>query len=116
MAHTVLRSTGDAIVVSMLLAVGSSRLAWAATIDCETITATSAAGVLGVRMAKSIPLEGHHKQSPDNMDVFACGYAEASADPMARTLSYVVYTPIPRPKSRIPCTRVVRRSTTPSGS
>jgi len=95
MAHTVLRSTGNAIAVSMLFAVGSSRLAWAATIDCETITATSAASVLGVRMAKSNPAEGHHKQAPDNMDVFACGYAEVSADPMARTLLYFVYTPIP---------------------
>jgi hypothetical protein len=76
MAHTVLRTTGNAIVFSMLLAVGSSRLAWAATIDCETINAASAASVPGVPKAKSNPSEGHHEQPPDNMDVFACGYVE----------------------------------------
>jgi hypothetical protein len=96
MAHTVLRSTGNAIVVSMLLAVGSSRLAWAATIDCETINAASAASVLGVPKAKSQPSQGHHTQPPDNMDVFACGYVEVSPDPQARTMLYFVYTPIPK--------------------
>lgn len=96
MAHTILRSTGNAIVVSMLLAVGSSRLAWAATIDCETINAASAASVMGVPKAKSNPPSPHSKQPPDNMDVFACGYVEISPDPLARTMSYFVYTPIPK--------------------
>jgi len=95
MTHTVLRSTATAIAFSLFLAVGSSRPAWAAAPDCATINAASAASVLGVPKAKSNPSEGHHKQSPDNMDVFACGYVEISFDPMARTLSYVVYTPIP---------------------
>jgi len=96
MAHTVLRSTGSAMVASMLLAVGSSRLARASTIDCETITAASAAGVLGVPRAKSIPSQGHQKMSPDNMDFVSCGYVEISPDPQARTMSYWVYTPIPK--------------------
>jgi hypothetical protein len=96
MARTVLRSTGNVIVVSTLLAVGSSSLAWAAPIDCETITAASAATVLGVPKAKTNFSQGHHKQPPDNMDVFACGFVEVSVDPMARTMSYVVYTPIPK--------------------
>jgi hypothetical protein len=96
MAQTVLRSTGNAIVVSMSLMVGSSKLAWAAPIDCETINAASAAGVLGVPEAKSNSSEGHHKQQPDNMDVFSCGYVEVSLDPMARTMLYFVYTPIPK--------------------
>jgi hypothetical protein len=34
--------------------------------------------------------------SPDNMDFFACTYAEISPDPLARTMSYGVYTPIPK--------------------
>ena len=76
MAHAVLRSTRIAIVISMSLVVGSRRLVWAAPIDCGTITAASAAGVLGVPKAKSNPSQGHHKQPPDNMDVFACGYVE----------------------------------------
>jgi hypothetical protein len=96
MAHTILRSTGNAIVVSTVLAVGSSRSAWAATIDCETINAASAATVLGVPKAKTNPLQGHHKQPPDNMDVFSCGYVEISPDPLARTMLYFVYTPIPK--------------------
>jgi hypothetical protein len=96
MAYTVLRSTGTAIVVSTFLAVGSSRSASPATIDCETINAASAASVLGVPKAKSTPSQGHHKQPPDNMDVFACGYVEVSPDPLARTMSYFVYTPIPK--------------------
>jgi hypothetical protein len=49
-----------------------------------------------VPKAKSNPSDGHHKQPPDNMDVFACGYVEISADPMARTMLYFVYTPIPK--------------------
>lgn len=96
MARTVLRSAGNSIVVSLLLAIGSSRLARAATIDCETITAASAAGILGVPKARSEPSQGHSKQPPDNMDVFACGYVEISPDPLARTMSYFVYTPIPK--------------------
>jgi hypothetical protein len=80
----------------MSLIVGSRRLVWAAPIDCETITAASAAGVLGVPKAKSNPTQGHHKQPPDNMDVFSCGYVEVSVDPLARTMLYFVYTPIPK--------------------
>ena len=96
MAHSVLRPTRNAMVVSMILAVASSRSVLAATIDCETITAASAAGVMGVPKAKIIPSQGHTKMSPDNMDFFSCGYVEVSPDPLARTMLYSVYTPIPK--------------------
>jgi len=94
MTQTVLRASGNAIVLSMVLAMGSSRLVWAAPGDCETMTAASAASVLGVPKAKSNPSQSHQKLPPDNMDVFGCGYVEISSDPMARTMSYLVYTPI----------------------
>jgi len=96
MARTVFRSTGDAIVVSMFLVMGSSRAASAASIDCQTINAASAASVMGVPKAKANPPSPHSKQSPDNMDVFACSYVEDSPDPLARTMLYFVYTPIPK--------------------
>jgi hypothetical protein len=94
MAHTILRSAGNAMVLSMFLAMSSRSVAWAAPGDCEAITAASAAGVLGVPKARSNPSQGHTKQPPDNMDVIGCTYAEVSPDPMAKTLSYLVYTPI----------------------
>jgi hypothetical protein len=43
-----------------------------------------------------IALRDYDKLSPDNMDVLGCAYAEVSPDPMARTLTYVIYTPIPK--------------------
>jgi hypothetical protein len=79
----------------MFLAIGSTSSAWASPIDCETITAASAAGVLGVPKARSNPSAGHHKQPPDNMDVLGCSYVEATHDPVARSLLFFVYTPIP---------------------
>ena len=95
MAQSVSRSTGNAIVVSMFLAVAASTPAWAASPDCETMTAASAASVLGVPKARSNPSAGHHKQPPDNMDVVGCSYVEISPDPMAKSMVYNVYTPIP---------------------
>jgi hypothetical protein len=94
MALTVFRSTGQAIVVSSLLAVASSP-AWAATPDCETLTAASVANALGVPKAKPNGTQGNHsKLPPDNMDVFGCSFVEVSFDPAAKTLGYQVYTPI----------------------
>ena len=96
MSHSVSRSTRNAIVVSMVLALGSPTLVWAAPIDCQTLNVASAAGVMGVPKAKTIPSQGHQKMSPDNMDFFSCSYVEISPDPLARTMSYWVYTPIPK--------------------
>jgi len=96
MARTLLHSAGNAIVVSTFLTFGSSRTALAVTIDCETMTAASAASVMGVPKARSNPPGSHSKQPPDNMDVFGCSYAEVSPDPLARTMVYTVYTPIPK--------------------
>ena len=96
MTRTFLGSSGNAIVLSAFLAFGSRASGAAATISCETINAGSAASVLGVPKAKSDPPHAHHKQPPDNMDVFGCSYVEISPDPLARTLLYFVYTPIPK--------------------
>jgi len=82
------------MAVSIVLTVGTTRPAWAAADDCGKLDAASAATVLGVPKARANPSQGHHKQPPDNMDVFSCGYAEVSPDPLARTLLYFVYTPI----------------------
>lgn len=95
MARTVLRSTGRAILVSMFLTVGSPRSILASTIDCETLNAASAASVMGVPKARSLP-PSHQKLSPDNMDVLGCAYFEVNPDPRAKTMSYHVYTPIPK--------------------
>ena len=94
MTRGVLRSAGNAIVLSMVLAMGSSRLVRAAPGDCERMTLASAASVLGVPKARSNPSQGHQKLPPDNVDVIGCSYVEISPDPMARTMSYLVYTPI----------------------
>jgi hypothetical protein len=96
MARPIVRSISNAIVLATLLGVVPSTLLRAESIDCGTLDAVAAAGVLGVPKAKSNPSQGHHTESPDNMDVFACGYVEISPDPMARTLLYFVYTPIPK--------------------
>ncbi|HEV8446192.1 MAG TPA: hypothetical protein VGQ44_05210 [Gemmatimonadaceae bacterium] len=96
MSHTVLRSTSNAIVVSTLLAVSSASYASAATTDCETMSAASVATVLGVPKARANPSSGHSKQPPDNMDVIGCSFVEVSPDPLAKTMVYFVYTPIPK--------------------
>jgi len=96
MARTVLRSAGNVIVLSTFLTVASSRSASAAAITCETINAASAAGVMGVPKARANTPSPHHKMSPDNMDYFGCSYAEISPDPLSKTMSYGVYTPIPK--------------------
>jgi hypothetical protein len=61
--------------------------------DCK-LDVVTVASALGVQAAKANTFQGHRTLSPDNMDVFACSYAEATVDPQARVLSYTVYTPI----------------------
>ena len=78
-------------------------LAWRATgsppagsPDCTKIDATAAAKVLGVAKTRDNSPGRHTKQPPDNMDVLGCAYNEDTHDPMARTLIYWIYTPIPK--------------------
>jgi hypothetical protein len=79
----------------MSLTVAASGLARAAAGDCTKIDANAAASVLGVAAARANANQGvHSKLPPDNMDLLSCGYFESTADPMARTLSYLIYTPI----------------------
>jgi hypothetical protein len=87
------RSTNKVAWTAMSLALGVSGLARAAG-DCAQIDAKGAATVLGVPTARANTTPGHSKLPPDNMDVLSCAYVEASVDPMARTLSYSIYTPI----------------------
>jgi hypothetical protein len=84
------------IVPVMLLAFGATAFAQAAKNDCDRMDVASVASVLGVQKAKANPYQGHTKQSPDNMDVLSCTYAEVSLNPLAKTLGYVVYTPLPK--------------------
>jgi hypothetical protein len=90
------RSTSKVVWIAMSLALGASELARAAAGDCSQIDAKAAATVLGVPTARANANPGHSKLPPDNMDLLSCGYAEATVDPMARTLSYFIYTPIPK--------------------
>ncbi len=63
--------------------------------DCNRrIGAAAAAAILGVIKAKENPYFGHTKQSPDQMDVLECGYSEASPDPYAPFMKFIVFTPI----------------------
>ena len=81
----------------MALALGACGLARAVAGECTQIDAKAAASVLGVAAAQANPNQGvHSKLSPDNMDLLSCGYVEATVDPMARTLLYLIYTPIPK--------------------
>ena len=61
--------------------------------DCNRrIGAAAAAGILGVTQVKENIYFGHTKQS--QMDVLECGYHEASPDPYAPFMKFVVFTPI----------------------
>ena len=91
------RSTSKVVWIAMYFAIGVSGLASAAPVDCSQIDAKAAATVLGVPTARANASNpAHSKLPPDNMDLLSCGYAEATVDPMARTLSYLIYTPIPQ--------------------
>jgi hypothetical protein len=88
------RSTGK-VVCAMCLALGVSGLARAEAGDCTQIDVTAAASVLGVP-ARATPGQGHSKLPPDNMDLLSCVYLEVTRNPTARTLTYQIYTPIPK--------------------
>jgi hypothetical protein len=91
------RSTSKVVWIGVSFAFGLSELASAGAVDCAQIDAKAAATVLGVPTARADATNpAHSKLEPDNMDLVACGYAEATADPSARTLSYFIYTPIPK--------------------
>jgi hypothetical protein len=63
--------------------------------DCNRkIGAAAAAAILGVANAKENAYFGHTKQPPDHMDVLECGYHEASPDPYAPFMKFVMFTPI----------------------
>jgi len=92
--HSIARSTANVASVAALLvcsAIGSAR---ASSPDCTKVDAALAAKVLGVPKARANPSAGHTKQPPNKMDVIGCSYVEATPDPMAKTLLYVIYTPI----------------------
>ena len=55
MACTIIGPTSNAIVVAMLLGVHTGKSPQAASVDCSTLDAASAASVLGVAKAKSLP-------------------------------------------------------------
>jgi hypothetical protein len=91
-----LRSTGT-VMAALILGYGISGLVWANSPECARLDETAAAKTLGVQKTRANPSNGKHsKQSPDNMDVMACGYAEDTPDPAARVLQYSIYTPIPK--------------------
>lgn len=80
--------------MTALLALGATGMAGATAPDCTKIDVTAAAKVLGVPKTRDNSTGRHSKQPPDNMDVLGCAYAEVSPNPLARTLTYFIYTPI----------------------
>ena len=88
------RFSVSVVTIAAVLAFSAIGTARAASPDCTKIDATSAAKVLGVPKARDNSTGRHTKLPPDNMDVLGCAYAEVSLDPMARTLTYFIYTPI----------------------
>jgi len=90
------RSIGQVVWIAISLAVGLSGLSRAASGDCAQIDAKAAATILGVPAARANAAPTHSKLPPDNMDLLSCGYVEVTADPAARTLSYLIYSPIAR--------------------
>ena len=91
--YTIARPTAAA---ATLLALSAAATAPAPAPDCSKIDASAAANVLGVPKTRDNSSGRHNKQPPDNMDVLGCAYAEVSPDPLARTLVYFIYTPIPK--------------------
>ena len=87
-------STSTLAWIAVFLALGTSSLALAAPADCMQIPASAAARLLGVPVRAAN--QGHSKLPPDNMDLLSCLYIEVTPSPTARTLSYLIYTPIPK--------------------
>ena len=94
--YEIARPAAIAAAAAMLLALTTAGIARAAVPDCTKIDASAAATVLGVPKTRNNSSGRHNKQPPDNMDVLGCAYAEVSPDPLARTLVYFIYTPIPK--------------------
>ena len=94
--YRIAQSTTIAAAAATILALSAAGPPRAASPDCTKIDATAAASVLGVPKTRVNSSEQHHKQPPDEMDVLGCGYVEDSPDPLARTLIYFIYTPIPQ--------------------
>jgi hypothetical protein len=94
--YGIARPTAVAAATATLLALSAAGTARAAAPDCTKIGASAAANVLGVPKTRDNSSGRHDKQPPDNMDVLGCAYAEVSPDPLARTLVYFIYTPIPK--------------------
>lgn len=92
----IMRSNRIGIVLGALAVFGASVMAQTAANDCERIDVATVASILSVPKARANPSRGHTKQPPDNMDVLGCSYVEASPNPLAKTLIYVVYTPLPK--------------------
>ena len=90
------QSTSTLVWITMCFAFGMTDLARAAAGDCAQIDAKAAATILGVPTARANGTPGHSKVEPDNTDVLSCAYVEATVDPMARMLSYSIYSPIPK--------------------
>jgi hypothetical protein len=93
--YEIARPAAIAAAAATLLALTTAGIARAAAPDCTKIDASAAATVLGVPKTRNNSSGRHNKQPPDNMDVLGCAYAEVSPDPLARTLVYFIYTPIP---------------------
>src|SRR5215831_15581874 len=97
MHRRMVRSIRVCVAVAVMPVFCMAGVASADTNDCTRLDTVSAASVMGVPKARANPVQGQHsKQPPDNMDVLACGYAEVSPDPLAKTLSYLIYTPVPK--------------------
>ena len=92
--YGIARPTGIVAAAATLVALSAAGTARAAAPDCTKIDAGAAANVLGVPKTRSNSSGRHNKQPPDNMDVLGCACAEVSPNPLARTLTYFIYTPI----------------------
>lgn len=94
---------GIALVVALLLAFAVHDVALAAATDCMQIDRNTAARILGVSAARvNVNNQGRHtKLPPDDMDLLRCGYLKYILNGNVRTLSYSIYTPIPRDLANI---------------
>ena len=90
-------------LVALLLAFAVHSVALAATTDCMQIDRNTAASILGVSAERmNVNNQGRHtKLPPDDVDLLTCGYLVDVLSGAVRTLSYSIYTPIPRDVANI---------------
>jgi hypothetical protein len=91
-------------LVALLLAFAVHSVALAATTDCMQIDRDTAASILGVsaeRMNVNNQQGRHTKLPPDDVNLLTCGYLVDVLSGSVRTLSYSIYTPIPRDAANI---------------